>query len=127
MRAGPRLSHRVLAALVVLAVGCALVFASTPAIASVLVHCCCGDHDGADACDCPDCPVLHDDREPAPTDSVRSCVQVMDALQLAPPSMTLPPTIPLPPAEVTTPPTPPAPAELSDRPLDPPPSPPPRA
>lgn len=117
--------RRALAAVVALVLGGALTLASVPVVAAAVVHCCCGDHDAHDDCGCADCPAGHPSK-PSGQHSVRSCVSVSGELPLAPPVAAVPSFIPLPPTELAVVPVAPPPHPLTDRLLDPPPSPPPR-
>ena len=68
------------------------------ALGLVLAHCCCGPHDAADACHCPDCPSAHpqegdaQDRDDASGDSptMGTCTleQVLARVPAASPTVT---------------------------------------
>ena len=68
------------------------------ALGLVLAHCCCGPHDAADACHCPDCPAAHpqegdaQDRDDASGDSptMGTCTleQVLARVPAASPTVT---------------------------------------
>jgi hypothetical protein len=119
--------RRAVAAIVALIVGAALIVAATPVVAAAIVHCCCGDHEAGDDCGCPECPAGGGALPPPHTPSVRSCISSPDGPPVAPPVVTVPAAIAVASIEIVAPAERTAPPPLLDRPLDPPPSPPPRA
>ncbi|MEZ4403058.1 MAG: hypothetical protein R3B06_23750 [Kofleriaceae bacterium] len=72
VRSALRAIHRTLVVLVVLAVGVVTV---PRALAAATIVCCCGEHDAAHACGCPDCPAGHhgDDQRGPAGPSVKAC------------------------------------------------------
>lgn len=75
------LGKRLLCVLAICTLAMSAVGRLLPSMLEVVAYCCCGPHEVADACHCPDCPGAHRDGErarPASSDDrvpvVRSCL-----------------------------------------------------